>query len=68
MVLRLIKSTRNTARIVSWILRIFPSFCFGYGVINIANESLYATMVGEIKKQSAFDLEIAGGDVIMLAV
>lgn len=46
MVLRLIKTTRTIALKIQWIFRIFPSFCFGYGVVNMANKSLYATVIG----------------------
>ncbi|EAS01530.2 ABC transporter family protein (macronuclear) [Tetrahymena thermophila SB210] len=68
MVLRLIKSTSSVALKIQWILRLFPSFCFGYGIINMANKSLYATVIGKTVQQSTWDLDIAGGDVMMLCL
>jgi len=35
-VLRLIPSSRSGAKIASYFLRIFPPFCFGYGIINVS--------------------------------
>jgi len=49
-------------------LRLIPSFSFGYGVLNIGNRSLYATKDGKKLAYGAFDMNIAGGDVLMLSL
>ncbi|KAL4488927.1 hypothetical protein ABPG72_005714 [Tetrahymena utriculariae] len=64
-ILRIIKSTRNAGIIVGWILRIIPSFSFGYGILNIGNRNLYAFFDGSKTPQSAFSMDISGGDLIL---
>lgn len=46
LILRIIPSTRSVGKIVGWILRLIPSFGFGYGIINIASKSTYAAVEG----------------------
>ncbi|EAR97153.2 ABC transporter family protein (macronuclear) [Tetrahymena thermophila SB210] len=66
-ILRIIDSTRNAGIYVGWILRIIPSFSFGYGVLNIGNRSLYAfSDSGSKTVQSAYAWNIAGGDLLMM--
>jgi ATP-binding cassette subfamily A (ABC1) protein 3 len=69
-ILRLIESTRDAGIITAWVLRIFPSFSFAEGIINIGNKSLYAI---RNKKPIGFaydtyDLDIAGGPILMLCL
>ena len=49
-------------------MRIIPSFSFGYGVVNIGNRSLYATNDDKTHPYETFDMNIAGGDVLMLSL
>lgn len=48
-------------------LRFFPSFSFGYGILNLGNRSLYATIVGSKQKAGAYEMDIAGGDIVFMA-
>lgn len=36
-VLRLIESSRDIVKPLSWVIRLLPSFSFGYGIVNISN-------------------------------
>lgn len=67
-ILRLIKSTRSIGVALGWILRLVPSFSFGYGVLNIGSRTLYSRIDGNKEPYGTFDLNIAGGDVILLAI
>ena len=67
-VLRIIPSTRSAAKLAAYFLRIFPGFCFGYGIINISNRQLYALIEKYYIPKDAFDLEIAGTDILFLAI
>ena len=49
-------------------MRVFPSFCFGYAIINISNKSIYATVIGKKTPYEIYDMDIAGGDVLMLGI
>ena len=50
LILRLIPSTRSIALDIQWIVRLLPSFCFGYGVLNIGNRVLYSQIFSNSKK------------------
>ena len=39
-ILRLIESTRAIAKVLLWFLRLFPSFSFGFGLLNLTQISL----------------------------
>lgn len=67
-ILRLITSTRGIGKVLGWIFRFIPSFSFGYGVLNIGNRSLYASREGLKEAYSTFDMNICGGDIILLSV
>lgn len=41
MVLKIIKSTREYADEIAWVLRPIPSFAFGDGVLNIAAKKVF---------------------------
>lgn len=68
LILRLIPSTREYGIIVGWILRIIPSFSFGYGVINISSKTAYASLIGRKTPFLVYDMDIAGGDVILMSI
>jgi len=38
LVLRIIPSTRDFAKTISWVLRIIPSFSFGNGILLLGNK------------------------------
>jgi len=65
-VLRMIPSTREHVKPIIWILRIIPSFAFGYGLICIANNELYAIIDGYFTPKSPFSIDLAGGDMSTL--
>lgn len=43
-ILRLIPSTRSGAKTAAWFIRLFPSFCFSYGILNLTNKDNYAVI------------------------
>ena len=45
-ILRLIKSTKDAGVIIGWILRLVPSFSFGYAILNLASRDTYAILEG----------------------
>ena len=66
-ILRLIESTRGWSKKVAWVLRLFPSFSFSFGIINMSNITIYASVEGQEEK-NVYDLDIAGGDILMLGL
>jgi ATP-binding cassette subfamily A (ABC1) protein 3 len=67
-VLRIIKSTREAAKVIVWFLRLVPSFSFATGILNMSNRTLFAAVEGYKKPKDVYDLDISGGDVMMLAI
>ena len=62
------ESTRIIALKLQWVLRLFPSFCFGYGVSNIGNAAVYQIVDNKSQPYGPFELDISGGDILMLAI
>lgn len=67
-VLRLISSTRSGAKTAAWVLRLIPSFAFAFGILNMSNITLYAAVEGYTVHKDVYDLDIAGADILMLAM
>ncbi|EAR86885.2 ABC transporter family protein (macronuclear) [Tetrahymena thermophila SB210] len=67
-ILRIIESTENSGIALGWIFRIIPSFSFGYGILNIGNRELYNITKMNKEIPSAYELDIAGGDIILMFV
>lgn len=68
-ILYIIESTRDTAKILVWFCRLIPSFALGNGILNIGNSELYSRIMrNDDSKISPWDLEFAGGDILMLGV
>ncbi|CAD8078681.1 unnamed protein product [Paramecium primaurelia] len=66
-ILRLIKSTRDIAKILQWIFRFIPSFSFAYGIVNSCSKATYKVLEGWTETKSTYDIEVAGADLIFLA-
>ena len=49
-------------------MRLFPSFSFGYGIINISSKVAYAVLEGNFTPYDIYDMNIAGGDVLFMAI
>lgn len=67
-ILRIIPSTRSGAKAVAWILRLIPSFAFAYGVLNACSREAYKSFEGYTEVKDVYDMDIAGGDIMMLAL
>ena len=68
LILRFIKSTRDAGLIIGWVLRLIPSFAFGYGILNISSRETYATLEGKKEAYLIYDMNIAGGDVLLMSL
>jgi ATP-binding cassette, subfamily A (ABC1), member 3 len=42
LILRIGSATRNVGEGIGWILRLIPSFSFGYGISNVGNREYYS--------------------------
>lgn len=68
-ILRIINSTKNIGLGIGWILRLIPSFSFGYGILNIGSKSLYSMRDNRDEDPyQTFDMNIAGGDILFLSL
>jgi len=62
------EETRDAIDGLQWPLRLFPMFCFGFGLNNMINREFYKVIYSEDSVRDALDIEIAGGDVMMLVI
>ena len=67
-ILRLLDSTRSTAKVFIWFLRLIPSFAFGYGLIGIANRELFAIVDEYYDAKEPLSIDLAGGDLLFLCL
>jgi len=58
----------NPAKVLMWLFRFEPNFCFGMGILNIGSREIFATFDGLKDPYEAFDVDSAGGDILMLAI
>ncbi|OMJ73092.1 hypothetical protein SteCoe_28294 [Stentor coeruleus] len=64
-VMTLFESSRKAGKILSWIFKIFPNFCFGWGVLRVGSAKMFASLE-ETDILDAFDINSAGGCMILL--
>ena len=55
---------------MGWFMRIFPSFAFGYGVLNVGNRATWSVLDGRDPDDpyKAIDMKVAGGDILFLGL
>jgi ATP-binding cassette subfamily A (ABC1) protein 3 len=66
-ILRIIPSTRSIAQVLMWIMRIFPSYSFGYGLLNVTSTKIIAKIEG-VDSLEPSDIRASGGDMLMLGL
>lgn len=63
------EDTLEAAKVIRWVLRpISPTFCFAFGIMNISNREVHKTVFGYDEIKSPFDWELAGADMVFLAL
>lgn len=67
-VLYIFESTRKAANVLSWILKIFPNFCFGWGVLKIGLAPVFKSFDQKSEEDPAFDMNSAGGCILLLGI
>lgn len=45
-----------------------PSFAFSTGILNATNKKFYQVIEGYAEVKSSYDLDITGGDILMLSL
>ncbi|OMJ73736.1 hypothetical protein SteCoe_27506 [Stentor coeruleus] len=66
-VMYIFDSSRNAGKVLSWILRVFPNFCFGWGVLRIGSATSFSSLE-ETETLDAFDIRSAGGCMLFLGI
>jgi len=67
-ILRFLESTNDAAKGLHWVFRLCPTFSITYGILGMANKSLYARVEGFDESVSIYDMTLVGGDLLMLGV
>ena len=70
-VMGLIESTQDTNKVLIWLYRLFPGFCLGNGLFQVATNSLLETVVGHAGISlhvDLYDWDVCGKDILYLYV
>ena len=62
------EQTRDFIVAFNWILRIFPSFCLGHGIIFIGSDAIISAFAGEEDTYPPFSLDSAGADILFMGI
>lgn len=65
-ILKIIESTKDAATAIAWILRLFPSFAFGFGVVSIGSKVTINQAFNNKAVPNSLSTDVAGGDIIFL--
>lgn len=60
-------SSSSSIKVVAWFLRLTPPYCFIEGTVNIV-EAKYNTFKEKAGVKDTFDMDVAGGDILMLSI
>ncbi|KAL4429304.1 hypothetical protein ABPG74_002290 [Tetrahymena malaccensis] len=66
--LRIIPATASASKIICWFVRLIPSLSFGLGILNMTSRSIYQVLENSPTKESAWSINIAGGDILMIGL
>lgn len=67
-ILSVIDKTKHANEILMWIFRLFPGFCLGHSLLQICENSLIANLFGGNTELNLLAWDVAGKDVLYLAV
>lgn len=60
-------SSRPVAKVLKWVLSIFPNFAFGWGVLSVGSQASFAGLDGR-GAYGAFNINSGGGSLLMLGL
>ncbi|CAG9334834.1 unnamed protein product [Blepharisma stoltei] len=68
MILYIFESTRPIGKVLRWIFRLSPAFCYGNGLMDIGSISSYSNWDEVDGLYDAFDMGSAGADILMIGI
>jgi ATP-binding cassette subfamily A (ABC1) protein 3 len=68
LILRLIESTQSVGDALAWAFRVIPSFCLTDTIMFDSSKARLFLVRPSLKKDSDYDLELIGGDVLVLCL
>lgn len=66
-IMLLFEESKEAGKALRWVFRLVPSFCFGFGILNIGSIDIFAFVLEE-EDLEPLDVESAGGDLIFMGV
>ena len=67
-VMFIFENSRDAGKALSWILKIFPNFCFGWGVLSIGSKRALAAFDKRDEPYDSFDINSAGGCMLLIGI
>lgn len=68
LIMYLFEEVRPIAKVLRWILRLIPGFCYGNGLMNIGSRSLFSSLDGKKDLYDIFSFDSAGADILMMGI
>eukprot|EP01060_Flectonema_neradi_P031529 TRINITY_DN480_c0_g3_i1.p1 TRINITY_DN480_c0_g3~~TRINITY_DN480_c0_g3_i1.p1 ORF type:complete len:1772 (+),score=363.22 TRINITY_DN480_c0_g3_i1:93-5408(+) len=62
-ILEIIDSTKDVAKVLRFVFRVIPSYCFGDGIVQLAQRPF-----NNVEIPGAFDMDVVGWDILFLAI
>jgi ATP-binding cassette subfamily A (ABC1) protein 3 len=67
-VMHIFESSRDAGKVLAWVFKIFPNFCFGWGVINVGSKENFAAFFERTDPYNSFDVNSAGGCMLLMGI
>jgi ATP-binding cassette subfamily A (ABC1) protein 3 len=61
------EESRDAGKALRWVFRLIPSFCFGFGILNIGALETFSFFLEE-SDLKPLDIESAGGDLLFMGI
>jgi ATP-binding cassette subfamily A (ABC1) protein 3 len=61
-------NSRDAGKVLAWILKVFPNFCFGWGVINVGSKETFKVLLELDEAYDSFDINSAGGCMLLMGI
>lgn len=66
--LRFFESTRSIAKVLSWVLRLCPTFSITHGMLTMTNKKAYARIENFDENLSPFNMKLVGPEIVMMII
>ena len=67
-VMFIFQETREAGKAIAWVLKVFPIFSFGWGILNIGSKDNFKIFLELDEAMDSFDINSAGGCMLLMGI